>query len=454
MRRAAASADGFAPPTALTTLLLDATGCTGVFELATWAAQAGRHGVAALAPLVVDAAQEADPAARACFEEEVRGLAALVLRAAAALGLPEDAPLLIHGALFQTCPPFVAAFEDALGLRAMHMKVPAHTGCAAAHSLAACEFPQGYPVSVAEERRPGEALTLTERRLADAPHLDSLDAAGIGRLMNREDRTAAQAVAAAMPALAQVVERAAGAIRTGGRIIYMGAGTSGRLGVLDASECPPTFGVDPERVVGLIAGGDRALRESIEAAEDSQEHGRADLEALAPPLNTLDIVVGIAASGTTPYVHGALAFAQERGACAVLLTCNPAAQCPGAAVIALATGPEALPGSTRLKAGTATKMALNIISTGAMALAGYVFEGLMVRVAPVNAKLRKRATRITAELTGLDYAGADALLRNAGDDIPAAVYMHRCKTSAEAARQALGRSAWNLRQALSESGQP
>lgn len=452
MKCTAASADGFAPPTALTAPLLKATGCAEVFEMAAWSVHAGRHGVAALAPLVVEAAQEGDPAATACFAQEVEGLARLVQRACAEMGLPSDAPILTHGGLFTQCAPFREGFAAALGQDAAHrLQVPLHTGCSAARYLADEDFPTGYPISVALGSAEDKRLSLTERRLADAPPLDSLDAPGIVALMNREDRMPPQAVAAAAPVLARVVERAAEAIRTGGRILYTGAGTSGRLGVLDASECPPTFGVDPARVVGIMAGGDRALRNSVETAEDSPEQGRAAFEALEPPLHARDIVVGIAASGNTPYVHGALAFALEKGAAAVLLTCNPAAQCPGAEVIALATGPEVLPGSTRLKAGTATKLALNIISTGAMVRAGYVFEGLMVRVGPVNAKLRKRATRITAELTGLEADAADGLLRNAGDDIATAVYMHRRQTTPEAARSALAQHDWNLREALDNS---
>lgn len=203
----------------------------------------------------------------------------------------------------------------------------------------------------------------------------------------------------------------------------MGAGTSGRLGVLDASECPPTFGVPPERVVGIIAGGDGALRHSIEGAEDEPAQAVAALDALSPPVGPSDVVVGIAASGTTPYVFGALEYAEAHGAEPVLLCCNPGQRHAARTVIALDTGPEALTGSTRLKAGTATKLALNMITTGAMARSGYMYEGLMVRVRPVNAKLRRRAARIVATLADMDEQAASKLLEQAGGEIGVAVLM-------------------------------
>jgi N-acetylmuramic acid 6-phosphate etherase len=228
-------------------------------------------------------------------------------------------------------------------------------------------------------------------------------------------------VAAQESVLAQAVDAAAKAILGGGRIIYLGAGTSGRLGVLDASECPPTFGVPSGRVVGLIAGGERALRESVEGEEDNRDAGAEDLDRLEPCGK--DFVVGIAASGSTPYVAAALDRAKQHGCITALVCCNPAPPVRADIMICLATGPEALSGSTRLRAGTATKMVLNIISTGAMALSGYVYQGLMVEMKPTNAKLRLRAARIVDAVTGTGQVVATELLKAANWSIPTAIVM-------------------------------
>jgi N-acetylmuramic acid 6-phosphate etherase len=244
------------------------------------------------------------------------------------------------------------------------------------------------------------------------------------------------------------IDAASACLRAGGRIIYAGAGTSGRLGVLDASECPPTFGVSEDRVIALIAGGDDALRHAIEGAEDDVEAARRDIDGIAPPVGEHDIVVGITASGTTPYALAAIDHAKELGATTGLIACNPVPLDRADHVIALDTGPEVLPGSTRLKAGTATKIVLNQISTGAMAKAGYVFEGRMVGVRPQNKKLRQRCIRIIAELTGEDTETAERRLDETDGSIRLAVLMARKRWTLDEARQRLDAAHGVLRDAL------
>ncbi len=237
-------------------------------------------------------------------------------------------------------------------------------------------------------------------------------------VINDEDATVAAAVRAVLPQVAEVVDAVTERFARGGRLFYVGAGTSGRLGVLDASECPPTFSVQPGLFVGLIAGGDSALRRSSESSEDSPEAGGRDLGPFG--LGEHDTVIGIAASGRTPYVLGALAYASELQALTVALTCAGGAEqrsrmaSLAEIAIEIATGPEVLTGSTRMKAGTATKLVLNMISTGVMIRSGAVYGNLMVNVQPTNAKLVDRAERIIAEATGCSRDEAAQLLEQAG----------------------------------------
>ncbi len=271
----------------------------------------------------------------------------------------------------------------------------------------------------------------TELRNPRSEHIDELSTLEMMRVMNDEDATIAAAVREALPEIAAVVDAIAERFARGGRLFYLGAGTSGRLGVLDASECPPTFSVPPELFVGLIAGGDSALRRSSEESEDSPAAGADDL-ALHRPTSD-DAVLGIAASGRTPYVLGALAGAREAKALTVALTCaggtGGRSRMAAAAdmAIELATGPEVLTGSTRMKAGTATKLVLNMISTGVMIRRGEVFGNLMVNVQPTNAKLVDRAQRIIATATGCDIQQAAAWLEQAGN-VKLAIMMglYRC----------------------------
>jgi N-acetylmuramic acid 6-phosphate etherase len=258
----------------------------------------------------------------------------------------------------------------------------------------------------------------TEARNPRSAEIDRLPTVEMLGVINDEDATIAGVVRAQLPKIAEVVDQVAERFGRGGRLFYVGAGTSGRLGVLDASECPPTFSVEPGLFVGLIAGGDGALRRSSEHSEDSPEEGARDLAEYG--VGASDTVVGIAASGRTPYVLGALGYAAEVGALTVALTCAGgaarASRMAAAAEIAieLATGPEVLTGSTRMKAGTATKLALNMISTGVMIRRGAVYGNLMVNVQPTNAKLVDRAERIIAEACGCGREQAARLLKEGG----------------------------------------
>ena len=288
---------------------------------------------------------------------------------------------------------------------------------------------------------------LTEARNPASSELDTLPTLDLVRVMNEADKQIAAAVERELAHIAEAVDAIAERIETGGRLFYMGAGTSGRLGVLDASECPPTFNTPPGTVVGLIAGGDYALRHSVEGAEDDPELGRADLEAHS--FTGDDALVGIAASGRTPYVLGALAQARKLGGLTVALSCTANSEIAIKADIAITPipGPEILTGSTRLRAGTATKLVLNMLSTGVMIRLGYVYGNLMVNVQPTNEKLVDRSRRIIAELTNVSYDQAGALLASAGS-VRLAVLMHQRALDKLAAEQLLGQHRGNLRSAL------
>jgi N-acetylmuramic acid 6-phosphate etherase len=281
---------------------------------------------------------------------------------------------------------------------------------------------------------------LTESRNPASEHLDQLSTLDMLRVINDEDATVASAVRETLPSIAQAIDEIAARFNRGGRLFYLGAGTSGRLGVLDASECPPTFSVPPDLVQGLIAGGDSALRLSSEHSEDSPELGAHDLAAAGFASDAHpDTLVGIAASGRTPYVLGAVEYAKQRGALTIGLSCVPNSELARAAEIAItpATGPEVLTGSTRMKAGTATKLVLNMLSTGVMVRTGATFGNLMVNVRPTNAKLVDRAERIIAAATGVDRPTATQLLHDSGNDVKTAILMARLQLDAAAARAKL-----------------
>ncbi len=291
---------------------------------------------------------------------------------------------------------------------------------------------------------------LTEKRNAASRNLDRMTAREIVRLMNREDRKVAVAVGQELRAIARAVDAIVNGIRKGGRLIYVGAGSSGRMGVLDAAECPPTFGTSPKLVQALIAGGRRAITRAVEGAEDSAWNGERDLRA--KKLTRNDVVVGIAASGTTPYVLGALRFARRRGATTVAVTSNLRMPVGRLAKIVIApeVGPEVLTGSTRLKAGTSQKMVLNMLSTVVMARLGHVYENLMIDMMLTNEKLADRALRILAEASGKKVSAAEHALRAAGHDMRVALVMLKLGAGAAEARKRLKAVRGELRKAMGE----
>ena len=293
------------------------------------------------------------------------------------------------------------------------------------------------------------AQLATEARNPASGHLDSISTAEMVRVLHNADDEAVGAVDAVLPQVAAAIDGIVARLEAGGRLFYLGAGTSGRLGVLDASECPPTYNVPAEMVQGLIAGGDVALRRSVERAEDDETQGQRDLEERG--FTGKDVLVGIAASGRTPYVVGGVKYARELGALTIGLSCVPGSKLALAAEMEItpATGPEVVTGSTRMKAGTATKLVLNMVSTGSLVRLGYVYGNLMVNVQPTNVKLRDRAARIIATLTGLDTSGAEALLERAGS-VKTAVVMNKLRLSREAAEARLAAAKGRLRVALGE----
>lgn len=294
---------------------------------------------------------------------------------------------------------------------------------------------------------PDRSHLSTEQRNPRSTALHTLDAAGLVALMNAENRAVFDALDSAASVLAAFIAEVEPGFIAGGRLIYVGAGTSGRLGVLDASEAPPTFQVEPGRVVGIIAGGDGALRKSSEGKEDDWDGAKDELDALR--LDARDALIGIAAGGTTPYALGAIRIAKAAGCRTALMTCVAVGK-PAEAdhVLLLPTGPEVLTGSTRLKAGTATKLALNTISTALMVRAGKVYGNLMVDVRATNAKLRDRAARIVATLTGVDRESSFALLDRADGSAKTAVVMQRLALDRGEAERRLSASGGRLDRVL------
>ena len=289
---------------------------------------------------------------------------------------------------------------------------------------------------------------ITEQRNPNSMQLDSLSAQELVALINREDQQVALAVEKCLPQIASAVEKIVAAFERGGRLVYVGAGTSGRLGVLDASECPPTYGVKPEMVVGLIAGGDHALRHPIEGAEDNVQQGQADLEEI--DFSARDVLVGIAASGRTPYVLGALNYAKQLGATTVSIASNPNSKMAEVADIAIETvvGPEVLTGSSRMKSGTAQKLVLNMLTTASMVLIGKCYQNLMVDVQASNEKLKARALKIVMEATECDNETAANILAKANGKVKLAILMQLSGLDALEAQSLLDKSNGKLRQAL------
>ncbi len=291
-------------------------------------------------------------------------------------------------------------------------------------------------------------LTLTEERNPLTKDIDTLPTLDMLTLINAEDQKVALAVRDELPKIAAAVDAIATRMQRGGRLIYIGAGTSGRLGVLDASECPPTFGTLPELVVGLIAGGTAALTEAIEGAEDDREGGAREIAEL--DVNENDSVIGVAASGRTPYAIGGLQEAKKRGALTVSIACNSSSPLGELAEISIApvVGSEVLSGSTRLKAGTAQKMVLNMISTAVMIRLGKTYSNLMVDVQATNAKLRQRARQIVAEATGLDLQRATEILSACNSEVKTAIVAVLAGISPELARIRLHETGGYVRKAI------
>ena len=309
-----------------------------------------------------------------------------------------------------------------------------------------------------ESGRPGSSLhdqlarLVTEQVNPATSDLDLLSAEEICRLINAEDHKVAPAVGAHLTTIATVVERMAAALRSGHRVFYVGAGTSGRLGVLDAAECPPTFGTDPEMIQGIIAGGPEALVRAVEGAEDDREAGARDLAERG--VRAGDVVVALSASGRTPYCLGALEKARAEGATTVAVTCNPGSAMGRVADIAIevVVGPEVLAGSTRMKAGTAQKMILNMLSTATMVRLGKCYGNLMVDVRPTNAKLVERARRIVMDVVGCGYDEACQLLQAANHEVKVAIVMGIAGLPAGEARERLRRHGGFVRKVLGEMG--
>jgi N-acetylmuramic acid 6-phosphate etherase len=296
--------------------------------------------------------------------------------------------------------------------------------------------------------RPGLDRLTTEARLPAADRLDQASSLELVTLMNDEDRRLAGVVAAQRERIAAAVDAVAARLRAGGRLVYAGAGTSGRIGLLDAVECPPTFSTPPGLVVGLLAGGAGAFAQAVEGAEDDPDLGRRDVAALR--IDAADALVGISASGRTPYVLGALDEARARGAWTAGIACNDPAELAGHCdtFVPLVVGPEVIAGSTRLKAGTVTKMVLNMLSTGVMVALGKTFRNLMVDVAATNQKLRARAERIVADATGLAPDRAAAALASAGGEVKTAIVAALRRVDAAAARRLLTAAGGRVRDAL------
>lgn len=305
------------------------------------------------------------------------------------------------------------------------------------------------PQTVAAQARAVTTLE-TEKVNPATTEIDRMSALEMAQVMNAEDAKVAAAITQELPQIARAIAEIAARLRRGGRLIYAGAGTSGRLGVLDAAECPPTFNVAPDMVIGLLAGGPIAQSQAQEDQEDSAEAGEADVAGLN--LSADDVVVGVAASGRTPYALGAVAYANARGALTIGIACNRGIPLEETAQIMIApvVGPEVLTGSTRLKAGTAQKMVLNMLSTGSMVLLGKTFGNLMVDVQATNLKLHLRALKVVQTVTGLEHARAEELLQQSGGEVKTAILLGKTNLTPEQARVQLAAHGDVLRATLDD----
>ena len=420
LRAVARAEDGAGARTTLESRIPTALKLADTEALIPWSLAASRQELAGLARVVDEAAVEGDLVARGCITAQARQLASLTLAALFQMPGGGQVPLITQGGVVEHCALFRETYLNAVGMerRLVHTPLRFRHHCAVVemrHLSGSEDWCHRFAPDLS-------AVSPTEGVCRGLEPIDLMEPEALVDAMIAHETMVGRALRQQAHVLVAAMRHAGDTLRGGGRLFYIGAGTSGRLGVLDASECPPTFGVEPGRVVGIMAGGDRALRESVEGAEDDTEQGVADLFAHTPEPG--DFVIGIAASGTTPYVRAALDAARRAGIPTALLCCNP--QIPEHAAdfcIALPTGAEVLPGSTRLNAGTATKVALNIISTGAMARAGLVYQGQMVSMRPTNDKLRRRAERMLAGLAAVPHSEAQAALEQVGYRIPVALIM-------------------------------
>ncbi len=452
LRAVVQAADGRDLPTELSTRILDFLKLTDPSELVDWVYSPERAiaEVAALAPVLLDAAEAGDLVALDVIAAGADALASAVDAASRRLGLRERPfPLVMAGGLLTTND-----FYRKVVVQAVHTRVPnarpmqPRADAAVGAALLALES-LGHPLE--EKSSPHEPTGNTwasEHHNVLTRDLDLISTLQMLGLMHLADRQAIAAVRPNLPTIAKTVDAIAARMSQGGRLIYIGAGTSGRLGALDASECPPTFNTDPDQVVGIIAGGARALSSATEAAEDDRDAGRQVI--IQNQIGPNDSVVGIAASGRTPYVAGALEEARRQGALTAVVICNLPAPLAGMAdyVIAPLVGPEVITGSTRLKAGTTQKLVLNMLSTGVMVRLGKTFGNLMVDVRQHNAKLKERAKRIVANACDISEAEAGAALIASQGSVKAAIIGNLLGCTPEEAQERLAQANGQIRIAL------
>ena len=448
------AADGRKHPTHLTKHILTRLNLQEPADLITWLIDHGSvSNIAALTPLVLDEAAAGDTAA---LEIALKGAAALadtVRAGAQRLGLADSPfPLVFSGSLLIKNQFYGRLVTQAIQTRLPHANPQLPQAGAAAGAAQIALESLGYPLTATPLLQPEQdVLWASEKRNLTSERLDLGSTLEMVGLMHLADQEAGAAVYPVLPNIAALIEAVADRMQQGGRLIYAGAGTSGRLGVLDASECPPTFNTNPGQVIGLIAGGREALTESLEGAEDQAPAGEGDIAKLN--VGPLDSVIGIAASGRTPYVVGVLTEAKQRGTLTAAVTCNlPAAIAkPADYVIAPLVGPEVVTGSTRLKAGTAQKLVLNMISTIVMVRLGKTFGNLMVDVRPSNRKLEARAVRIVAQACEIDEGTAQQALAAANGEVKTAIISHLLNLSPDKARERLAVSGGVIRQVLGET---
>ncbi len=448
--------DGSEQPTILLPRILAQLQLASPQDIISWiySSRPAASEIAALAPLVLEVATTNDLLATEILLNAAEALAASVETVARKLGLSQTKqfPLVFSGGLLLN-----NAFYRSVASQTIRTRVPAarpqlpHFDAATGAGFLALELVghKLWPFDIHVQQAAN--VWASEQRNELTRNFDQLDTFKLVSLMHLEDKRAVSAVRPNLPTIAAAIDAIAQRMQQGGRLIYVGAGTSGRLGVLDASECPPTFNTSPDLVVGVIAGGNRALTESIEEAEDDPAKGSQAMAELT--VGPLDSVVGIAASGRTPYVIGALAEARSRGALTATITCNLPAPTTDVAdfVLAPLVGPEVITGSTRLKAGTVQKLILNMLSTGVMVRMGKTYGNLMVDVRQQNAKLQKRARRIVAQACNIDETEAAAALAESVNDVKVAIVSTLRACSPEAARRRLKRVGGDVRAAVSEA---